>query len=115
MNTKWHKATLTCDKCSRELTILSLCASADMEIMLELVCAPCGLALQWKTHIGKLMASALRADIEEAFIASKIKAKPAAIVPPQNGQEQADDKKFLKDLHIIDPDDIKRLPGQEAA
>lgn len=63
---KWHRLSLPCPTCSKEATIVSLFASSDGQIALDLVCIFCGKALNFTTTGANLVRNATLTDIEEA-------------------------------------------------
>jgi hypothetical protein len=81
--------------------------SADSEILLEMVCATCGIQLVWKSNFGKLVACAIYADIEESM-AKKEPKKRLPVQPPLIADEKVADDLFLHEMHI-DPNNPPQL------
>lgn len=95
----WHKVELSCPKCSQEPTILNLLTSADSEILLDMVCVPCGLQLAWKATSASLICRSLIADQEQEKRQEK---KPQKLLPPvkQKVVETTEETQWLHDMGI---------------
>lgn len=81
---------------------MEILSSSDGEILFCMVCAVCGIELQWLTTGTKLAMAALCADIEEA----QAKKEPRPVKPPLKLLPPPDvkiaDHKFLHDCGIED-------------
>lgn len=103
LNMRWHKVSLLCPQCNVEPLIQAFSVSADGEAMLEMTCVKCGAKLVWTSSLNKLIAKALYADIETALNPRPVP-KPVKVplmLPPG---ETPEDKQFLHDIGIVDPE-----------
>ena len=100
---KWHKISPPCPQCETEPVILSVSIAADGEILVQMVCAKCGVRLGWKSNIVNLIRGAIVADIQEDAIQHK------PIRPPMKDPcEIIADNAWLHSLGI-DPNEPRRL------
>lgn len=105
IETRWHKIPFECPECKKEATILTVLGSADGELKIELQCAPCGKALQWVSHMNRIVHGAMMSDIEESMEREKHKPRQKLLTagpirPPVKGQEQKNDAAWLHELGI---------------
>ena len=59
----WHKLTFPCPKCDRQTAILRISACANGEMLMDCVCATCGITLGFKTDIQKILTTCVEADV----------------------------------------------------
>ena len=97
MEMKWHRIELRCPECKQEPLITNISASADGEILIEMVCAKCQAQLQMKTTGTRLSIQSLYYDMEAHE--GKKQPKQIAPPPPPKVDPQADDD-WLHDLGI---------------
>jgi protein-arginine kinase activator protein McsA len=98
MQTRWHSIELLCPTCQNKPAIIDISASADGEILIEMVCAGCEAQLVMKTTGAHMAQKALYQDIEERM--------SGEVPQPQTPEEEVSesdtqsDDDWLHDLGI---------------
>jgi len=95
----WHKLILLCPDCKQEPLITDLSASADGEVLVEMVCVKCGTALTMRTTGTRLATQALYSDIEEQLAKANPQQKLLSPSPPPKVNKKDDDD-FLGSMGI---------------
>lgn len=67
MEMLWHRVSLPCPDCSREITILAFLIKGNGEIRCDCCCASCGIKLQWETTLMCLISFALQSDYMKPY------------------------------------------------
>ena len=75
---KWHALHLQCPQCNLDFAITTLSVASDATILAEGVCVKCGVQLNWKSDLIKLIRKSVVMDIEE----SKVSIPNQPLKPP---------------------------------
>ena len=95
---RWHKIQLNCPECKQKVLITDISASADGEILIEMICERCQAQLQMKTTGTRLSIQSLYYDME-AHEGKQPKPRQIAPPPPPKVNPKADDD-FLHNFGI---------------